>query len=163
MTRKQKRLSVIAGLGLVIALAAVIIFTALSSKITFFYSPSELKESPVAIGQHFRVGGLVKENSWVKDGKTNNFIITDNESDVAVIYVEILPDLFREGQGVIAEGALNAKGVFIASNVLAKHDENYLPKEVVETLKDRGEWQHGAEENTDAVTEITETTEGTNY
>jgi len=161
MTRKQKRLSIIAGLGLVIALAAVIIFTALSSKITFFYSPSELKENPVAIGQHFRIGGLVKENSWVKDGKTNNFIITDNESDVAVIYIEILPDLFREGQGVIAEGALNAEGIFIASNVLAKHDENYLPKEVVETLKEKGEWQHGTEEDA-KTTETIKTTEGAN-
>ncbi len=141
MTRKQKRLAVIAGLGLAIVLAATIIFTALSSKITFFYSPSELKENPVAIGQDFRIGGLVKEDSWVKDGKINTFVVTDGESDTKVVYQQILPDLFREGQGVIAEGALTQEGYFAATNVLAKHDENYLPKEVVATLKERGEWE----------------------
>ncbi len=141
MTRKQKKLATIAGLGLVIAIAATIIFTALSSKITFFYSPSELKENPVSVGEHFRVGGLVKEDSWVVDGQKNTFIVTDNESDTKVVYIAILPDLFREGQGVIAEGSLNSEGVFIATNVLAKHDENYLPKEVVDTLKERGEWE----------------------
>ncbi len=142
MTRKQKRLSIIAGLGLVIAIAATIIFSALSSKITFFYSPSELLEDPVSIGQDFRLGGLVKEGTWVKEGKVNIFYITDNAEDVKVTYTQILPDLFREGQGVIAEGSLNSSGVFEATNVLAKHDENYLPKEIVDTLKERGEWQH---------------------
>ncbi|MCF6344582.1 MAG: cytochrome c maturation protein CcmE [Devosiaceae bacterium] len=141
MTRKQKRLSIIAGLGLVIALAAILIFTALSDKITFFYSPSELQEDPIAVGQAFRLGGLVQEDSWVKEGEYNIFYITDNALAVKVIYKQILPDLFREGQGVIAEGSLDAEGVFIATNVLAKHDENYIPKEVVDTLKERGEWK----------------------
>ncbi len=142
MTRKQKRLTVIAGLGLVVALAAALIFTALSDKITFFYSPSELLDEPVEVGQAFRLGGLVKEGSWVKQDGKNIFYITDNAEDVKVIYSDIVPDLFREGQGVIAEGALNEEGVFIATNVLAKHDENYMPKEVVDTLKERGEWKH---------------------
>jgi cytochrome c-type biogenesis protein CcmE len=148
MTRKQKRLAVIGGIGLVLILAAVIIFTALSSKITFFYSPSELKESPVAIGQDFRIGGLVKEDSFVQNGKKSSFIVTDGESDVTVIYEKILPDLFREGQGVIAEGSMNAQGVFDANNILAKHDENYLPKEVIATLKERGEWEPEEKEET---------------
>ncbi len=142
MTRKQKRLTVIAGLGLVVALAAALIFTALSDKITFFYSPSELLDEPVEAGQAFRLGGLVKEGSWVKQDGKNIFYITDNAEDVKVIYSDIVPDLFREGQGVIAEGALNEEGVFIATNVLAKHDENYMPKEIVDTLKERGEWKH---------------------
>ena len=141
MTRKQKKLTIIAGLGLVLALAAKLIFTALSDKITFFYSPSELLEEPIATGQAFRLGGLVKEGSWIKQNGKNIFYITDNAEDVKVIYSEILPDLFREGQGVIAEGSLNSEGVFIADNILAKHDENYMPKEVVDTLKERGEWK----------------------
>ena len=145
MTRKQKKLTLIAGLGLVLALAATLIFTALSDKITFFYSPSELVEKPIDINQPFRIGGLVKEGSWIREGKKNIFIITDNAEDITVIYEEILPDLFREGQGVIAEGSLNENNEFIATNVLAKHDENYIPKEVVETLKERGEWQHAGD------------------
>ncbi len=150
MTRKQKRLSIIAGLGIVLAIATTIIFIALSSKITFFYSPSELKENPVAVGQAFRVGGLVVEGSWVQEGMNNVFVITDNETEIKVIYENIVPDLFREGQGIIAEGALNENGDFIASNVLAKHDENYLPKEIVETLRERGELkldENGASNN----------------
>ncbi len=145
MTRKQKRLTIIAGLGLVVALAATLIFTALSDKITFFYSPSELLEDPIKVGEAFRLGGLVKEGTWVKEGGKNIFYITDNAEDVKVIFSAIMPDLFREGQGVIAEGALDENGVFIATNVLAKHDENYIPKEVADTLKERGEWKPSEE------------------
>ncbi len=144
MTRKQKRLAVIGGLGLVLALAAGLIFVALRDQIVFFYSPSEVKERAVAAGTPIRLGGLVKDGSWVKTGEANDFVVTDGESEMAVRFIGILPDLFRDGQGVVAEGAIGTDGVFAATNVLAKHDENYMPKEVVESLKQRGEWQREA-------------------
>jgi len=144
LTRKQKRLAVIGGLGMVLALAAGLIFTALRDQIVFFYSPSEVKERAVAAGTPIRLGGLVKDGSWVRNGETNDFVVTDGESEMAVRYVGILPDLFRNGQGVVAEGMIGVDGVFAATNVLAKHDENYMPKEVVESLKQRGEWQREA-------------------
>ena len=141
MTRKQKRLTLIAGLGTVLALSLGLVLFALRDQIVFFYSPSEILEKQVASGQPIRLGGLVKEGSWVREGETNDFIVTDGVTDMAARYVGILPDLFKEGQGVVAEGSLTVDGRFAATNVLAKHDENYLPKEVVESLKQRGEWQ----------------------
>ena len=144
MTRKQKRLAVIGSLGMVLALAAGLIFAALRDQIVFFYSPSEVKERAVATGTPMRLGGLVKDGSWTRSGETNSFVVTDGESEMAVRYVGILPDLFRNGQGVVAEGMIGADGVFSATNVLAKHDENYMPKEVVDSLKERGEWQREA-------------------
>ncbi len=144
MTRKQKRLAVIGGLGLVLAIAAGLIFFALRDQIVFFYSPSEVKERAVAAGTPIRLGGLVKDGTWVKTGETNDFVVTDGESEMTVRFIGILPDLFRDGQGVVAEGAIGTDGVFAATNVLAKHDENYMPKEVVESLKQRGEWQREA-------------------
>jgi cytochrome c-type biogenesis protein CcmE len=141
LTRKQKRLAVIGGLGAVLALAATLIFVALRDQIVFFYSPSEVKERAVAAGTPIRLGGLVKDGSWVQAGETNDFVVTDGETEISVRFVGLLPDLFRDGQGVVAEGEIGADGVFAASNVLAKHDENYMPKEVVEALKERGEWQ----------------------
>ena len=144
MTRKQKRLAVIGALGMVLALAAGLIFVALRDQIVFFYSPSEVKERAVATGTPIRLGGLVKEGSWVKAGEANDFVVTDGESEMPVRFVGILPDLFRDGQGVVAEGSIGVNGVFAATNVLAKHDENYMPKEVVESLKARGEWQREA-------------------
>ncbi|MHB1109202.1 MAG: cytochrome c maturation protein CcmE [Devosia sp.] len=141
MTRKQKRLAVIGGLGAVLALAATLIFIALRDQIVFFYSPSEVKERAVAAGTPIRLGGLVKDGSIVQSGETNDFVVTDGETEMEVRFVGLLPDLFRAGQGVVAEGAIGTDGVFAATNVLAKHDENYMPKEVVEALKERGEWQ----------------------
>jgi len=141
LTRKQKRLAVIGGLAAVLALAATLIFVALRDQIVFFYSPSEVKERAVATGTSIRLGGLVKDGSIVKSGETNDFVVTDGETEMSVRYIGLLPDLFRDGQGVVAEGAMGADGVFAATNVLAKHDENYMPKEVVEALKERGEWQ----------------------
>jgi cytochrome c-type biogenesis protein CcmE len=143
LTRKQKRLAVIGGLGLVLATAAGLILYALSDQIVFFYSPSDLDAKSVAVGQPVRIGGLVKDGSWIKSGETNTFVITDNQEDETVTYVGILPDLFREGQGVIAEGALAADGSFVATTVLAKHDEKYIPREVADTIKARGEWREG--------------------
>jgi cytochrome c-type biogenesis protein CcmE len=145
MTRKQKRLSIIALLGGVLALAALLIFSALRDQIVFFYDPTELAAKAIPIGQPVRIGGLVKEASWNKQGEDNIFIVTDGATEATVTYTGILPDLFREGQGVIAEGALSAPGQFKATTVLAKHDENYIPKEVAESLKERGEWRPDAE------------------
>jgi cytochrome c-type biogenesis protein CcmE len=141
MTRKQKRIAVIAGLGAVLALATTLILFALRDQIVFFYSPSEIQEKAVAAGTPIRLGGLVKEGSWVRNGQGNVFVVTDGASEVAANFEGILPDLFREGQGVVVEGSLTDAGTFAATNVLAKHDENYMPKEVVEALKERGEWQ----------------------
>jgi cytochrome c-type biogenesis protein CcmE len=146
MTRKQKRLAVIAGLGAVVVVAMTLVLVALRDQIVFFYSPSEVKERAVAAGTPIRLGGMVKEGTWVRNGDINDFVVTDGETEMAAQYVGILPDLFREGQGVVAEGSVTPQGTFAATTVLAKHDENYMPKEVVEALKERGEWQReGAE------------------
>jgi cytochrome c-type biogenesis protein CcmE len=141
LTRKQKRLAVIAGLAAVVVIAVGLILIALRDQIVFFYSPSEVKERAVAAGTPIRLGGLVKEGSWTRAGETNDFVVTDGETEMTVRFVGILPDLFGEGQGVVAEGTMTPAGAFAATNVLAKHDENYMPKEVVEALKERGEWQ----------------------
>jgi len=143
MTRKQRRLSVIAGLGLVLALAVGLILFALRDQIVFFYSPTEIHEKAVAAGTPVRLGGLVKQGSWKKSGDKNDFVVTDGTTDMVAHYTGILPDLFREGQGVVIEGAVATDGTFAASNVLAKHDEKYMPKEVVDELKAKGEWQRG--------------------
>lgn len=141
LTRKQKRLGIIAVLGIVLALATALILTALRDEIVFFFSPTELVERPELSGQSVRVGGLVLEDSWVITGENNAFSVTDGATDLEVNYVGILPDLFREGQGVIAEGELIEDGTFYATTVLAKHDENYMPKEVEQALKEQGNWQ----------------------
>ena len=141
MTRKQKRLAVIAGLGAVLIVAATLIFVALRDQIVFFYSPSEVKDRSITAGTPIRLGGLVKQGSWTRAGETSDFIVTDGQTEMAVHYVGLLPDLFREGQGVVMEGSISGAGTFAATNVLAKHDENYMPKELVDELKKRGEWQ----------------------
>jgi cytochrome c-type biogenesis protein CcmE len=141
MTRKQKRISVIAGLGAVLIVAFGLILFALRDQIVFFYSPSEIHEKAVAVGTPVRLGGLVKQGSWKKSGNDSEFVVTDGATDMVAHYTGILPDLFREGQGVVIEGSLGSDGSFEATNVLAKHDENYMPKEVVDSLKATGEWQ----------------------
>ncbi|KRA55763.1 cytochrome c maturation protein CcmE [Devosia sp. Root635] len=140
-SRKQKRLAVIAGLAVVVALATTLVLVALRDQIVFFYSPSDVVAREVAAGTPIRLGGLVKDGSWVRQGQDNSFTVTDGARDIAARYTGILPDLFREGQGVVAEGSLGPDGTFMATNVLAKHDENYIPKEVVEALKASGEWR----------------------
>ncbi|MDO8358663.1 MAG: cytochrome c maturation protein CcmE [Devosia sp.] len=141
MTRKQKRITVIAGLGAVLAIALTLILLALRDQIVFFYTPSDIHEKAVAAGTPVRLGGLVKTGSWIKNGDKNDFVVTDGTTDMTAHYTGILPDLFREGQGVVVEGAMAGDGSFAATNVLAKHDEEYMPKDVVEALKERGEWQ----------------------
>ncbi len=142
MTRKQKR-GLVIGAGLAtLALAATLVLFALREQIVFFNTPTDLKASTQLAGSRIRLGGLVEKGSWVKDsGAQARFVVTDTENSVAVTYEGILPDLFREGQGVVTEGVLGADGVFKADTVLAKHDENYMPKEVADALKEKGVWQ----------------------
>ncbi len=142
MTRKQKRLALIGGMGAVLLGAVLLVMSALRDKIVFFYSPTEIiSEGKAAPGQRIRLGGLVKEGSLVKDGSKVSFVVTDTAKEIPVTYEGILPDLFREGQGIVSEGALSPEGVFTADTVLAKHDENYMPKEVADSLKKQGVWQ----------------------
>ena len=143
MTRKQRRLTVIAGLGGVLAVGLALILFALRDQIVFFYSPTEIHEKAVAAGVPVRLGGMVKTGTWTHDGDKNAFVVTDGTTDMVAHYTGILPDLFREGQGVVIEGAVATDGSFAATNVLAKHDEKYMPKEVVDELKAKGEWQRG--------------------
>jgi cytochrome c-type biogenesis protein CcmE len=144
MTRKQKRALIIgSGLG-TLALAAGLVLFALRQEIVFFNTPTDLKAGVHAPGTRIRLGGLVEDGSWKKaDGARNDFVVTDTENKVNVVYVGILPDLFREGQGVVAEGTFGTDGIFAADTVLAKHDENYMPKEVADALKEKGVWQGG--------------------
>ena len=146
MTRKQKRLSVIAGGMTVVVLAAVLVLVALRDEIVFFHSPSDVVANGVAPGTRIRLGGLIGEGSVVRgEGTLVRFAIEDGGNTVPVRYDGILPDLFREGQGVITEGQfVPGENVFVADTVLAKHDENYMPKEVADTLKSQGVWQGDA-------------------
>jgi cytochrome c-type biogenesis protein CcmE len=142
MTRKQRRLGLIAtGLG-VLGLAAALVLFALRDSIVFFNSPSDLVDKHIGPGARIRLGGLVQPGTVARGDNLNiRFLVTDGNRSVAVAYQGILPDLFREGQGVIAEGALDAGGVFKADTVLAKHDEKYMPKEVADALKKQGHWK----------------------
>ncbi|KLN60639.1 cytochrome C biogenesis protein CcmE [Kiloniella spongiae] len=151
MTRKSRRMYVLVVAIALLASATALVLTALDDNITYFYSPSDLKTKQVTIGRAIRLGGLVEDGTFEKlgDGLKVKFSITDGAETVAVTYQGILPDLFREGQGVITEGSLNEKGEFIAHEVLAKHDENYMPTEVIEALKASGEWRGDEEQVTE--------------
>ena len=124
-----------------LTLIAFITLTTLEDNLVFFRSPSDLATKPAPVGQKLRVGGLVLEDSMMRQDLTVNFIVTDLNNKINVRYTGILPDLFREGQGVVAEGAFDPSGVFVAETVLAKHDETYMPPEVAEALKNAGQWQ----------------------
>lgn len=142
MTRKQKRLSIILGGLVFLGAATTLTFIALGQKTSFFYMPSDISTGTVAPGQQIRLGGLVENGTLVRgEGATVTFDVTDKKKAVKVTYTGILPDLFREGQGVVVEGAFNPGGTFVADSVLAKHDERYMPKEVEEGLKAKGVWQ----------------------
>jgi cytochrome c-type biogenesis protein CcmE len=142
MTRKRRRMLVVLGGMATLGIVSALVLSAFSDNIVFFYSPSDLKAKAVPDGRRVRIGGLVEPGSVVheSDGKTIDFRVTDGANDVPVTYSGGLPDLFREGQGVVVEGAL-AKGDFHAASVLAKHDERYMPPEVAEALKKSGHWQ----------------------
>ncbi|MEJ6781390.1 cytochrome c maturation protein CcmE [Aminobacter sp. Piv2-1] len=142
MTRKQKRLSVIAGALAFLGAATALTFYGLGQKASYFYMPADLQAANLQPGQRIRLGGLVENGSIVRGtGVEVAFGVTDTDGTVKVRYTGILPDLFREGQGVITEGSFGPDGVFIADSVLAKHDENYMPKEVADSLKEKGVWQ----------------------
>jgi len=142
MTRKQKRSVVIFGALATLGIAVALVLTALSDQVTFFRTPSELLAAPTENSGRIRLGGLVEMGS-VRDGEEAGveFAIEDVNDRIVVRYAGILPDLFREGQGVIAEGQLQEDGTFMADTVLAKHDETYMPKEVADRLKEQGYWQ----------------------
>jgi cytochrome c-type biogenesis protein CcmE len=144
MTRKQTRLTIILASLAVLGVAAGLVLYAIRDTIVFFYTPSEITEKAVKPGTRMRLGGLVEKGSVAKvTGTTTSFVVTDTVAELKVSYTGQLPDLFREGQGVVAEGAVGADGVFVADTVLAKHDENYMPKDVADKLKEKGVWQEG--------------------
>ena len=160
MKRKTQRLYFILLGGLAVATGIALVLTAFEDSIVFFYSPSDLSQQTINPGQRIRIGGLVEAGSVIKDGDTVTFKVTDTAETLSISYRGILPDLFREGQGIVAEGALLASGVFQASDVLAKHDENYMPPEVADALKAAGEWrpsQGGAEDAETAAVETIST------
>jgi cytochrome c-type biogenesis protein CcmE len=144
MKPKRRRLYfVVVGMMLLGAAAGLVLY-AMNDSLVFFYSPSDLVTKEIPPGRTLRLGGLVETGSVQRDGGTAvRFRVTDMAKTVPVVYDGILPDLFREGQGVVAQGTLGPDGVFVAAEVLAKHDENYMPKEVVDALKKSGQWQEG--------------------
>jgi cytochrome c-type biogenesis protein CcmE len=144
-SRKKKRLAILV-VGLVaLGGATAMVLAAFRDNLVFFYSPTELAAKPYLAGGRIRIGGLVENQSVMhQDGRRVAFRVTDGKTDIAVDYDGILPDLFREGQGVVAEGRVK-DGVFVASTILAKHDEKYMPPEVAAALKKSGHWQEGGD------------------
>jgi cytochrome c-type biogenesis protein CcmE len=142
MTRKQRRLVMIGGGLGVLAIAVALMLNAFRDSIVFFNSPSDVVEKHVEPGTRIRLGGLVKDGSLMRGNDLRvRFDVTDGKTEIPVTYRGVLPDLFREGQGVVAEGALDNGGVFDADTILAKHDETYMPKEVADALKKSGHWK----------------------
>lgn len=148
MTRKQRRLVLIGSSMAVLAVAVGLILSAMRQSIVFFNSPTEIAEHRATPGARLRIGGLVKDGSVKRDADLHiSFVVTDGKSDVPVTYQGIVPDLFREGQGVVVEGKMGRGDTFAADTVLAKHDERYMPREVVDALKKSGRWQEGANQS----------------
>ena len=142
MTRKQRRLTMIAAALVVLGVALGLVLYAMRDSIVFFHAPADVQAKGVQPGTRFRLGGLVKEGS-IRRGENQqvSFEVVDASSAIPVRYQGLLPDLFREGQGVVAEGVLESSGVFKADTVLARHDETYMPREVADALKAQGHWQ----------------------
>src|SRR3979409_1092347 len=142
MTRKQRRLTLIGGSLAILAVAAAVLLTAMRDSFVLFSTPAMVADKHVPAGKRFRLGGLVQPGSLVRgDNLAVTFQVADGSAALPVAYKGILPDLFREGQGVVAEGALDSSGVFKADTVLAKHDETYMPKDVADALKKQGHWK----------------------
>ncbi|MCL4766425.1 MAG: cytochrome c maturation protein CcmE [Hyphomicrobiaceae bacterium] len=142
MTRKQRRAVLILACVGLLGLSSLLVLFALRDSIVFFHTPSDVAEKGIAAGQRFRLGGLVAEGSVRRgEGAAVEFGVTDSLKTIRVTYNGVLPDLFREGQGVVTEGRLDSAGKFLADTVLAKHDETYMPPEVAKALKERGVWQ----------------------
>lgn len=144
--KRRRRMMIFAGAGLMLAFAAFLVLRAFQDNLVFFITPSDVQAGEDYTDRRFRLGGLVADNSVQQDGTSVRvrFRVTDGMADLPVVYDGILPDLFREGQGVVAEGRLGADGVFRAESVLAKHDETYMPPEVAKALKEKGYWQQDA-------------------
>jgi cytochrome c-type biogenesis protein CcmE len=152
MTRKQRRLVLVGASLSVLAIAAALVLSALRDSIVFFSSPTDIAEKHLAPGTRMRIGGLVKPGSLERGNNLQvRFAVTDGKTDIAVHYRGIVPDLFREGQGVVAEGKLEPGGMFAADTILAKHDERYMPREVVDALKKSGRWQEGEAKSAGSV------------
>ena len=145
--RKQQRMLLVAMAVLLLGGATLLVMTALSDSVAFFATPSDIAEGRVEKDKNFRVGGLVVEGSVERTGDQGVvlFALTDQVNEVKISYQGILPDLFREGQGIVAQGRIGPDGVFVASEVLAKHDENYMPAEVADALKEAGMWNQDQE------------------
>lgn len=140
MTRKRRRLYVLLAGMLAVGAATALTLTAFQDNLVFFYSPTDVKTKAVPDGRRIRVGGLV-EAGVSKDGTRTTFSVTDTSNSITITYVGLLPDLFREGQGIVAQGRFGKDGVFEADEVLAKHDEKYMPPEVADALKRSGQWK----------------------
>ncbi len=141
MRPHYQRLIFISILIAVIALASFLILRALNQNIVFFQTPSTLATSTIKKGAPIRLGGLVVEDTLKREGQYAEFIISDGQAEMMINYEGLLPDLFREGQGIIAQGIYENNEQFTATQILAKHDENYIPRELVEALKENGQWQ----------------------
>lgn len=162
--RKKRRIYLLLTTVAVFILAVALVLNALKDNIRLFYDPTEVSEKNIPPGQNFRLGGLVLQDSFESTETAgiliNKFTVTDGNKNVPVTFEGLLPDLFREGQGVVTEGSMNKNGVFIATEVLAKHDENYMPKEVIDSLKKRGEWKRVVSNKKTATTHKYELNKG---
>ena len=138
MKPRHKRIAIIVGVLAAVGVATALVLNAFQSNLVFFYSPSQVAAKEAPVGRTFRLGGMVTAGSLKRDGVTVNFLVTDTVQTIPVRYQGILPDLFKEGKGVVAQGQVGADGVFVAREVLAKHDENYMPPEAAEALKRAG-------------------------
>ncbi|MEC7875338.1 MAG: cytochrome c maturation protein CcmE [Pseudomonadota bacterium] len=149
MSPRKKRILMVCAILAGISIAGIFILTAFEKNIMYFFSPTEIINGDAPKTRSFRIGGLVVTNSVIRN--TNDlkvsFILTDTMNEIKVIYEGILPDLFREGQGIVANGKLQSDNIFVADQVLAKHDENYMPPEVAEALKKSGKWKHATAED----------------
>jgi cytochrome c-type biogenesis protein CcmE len=139
MTPRRKRLAIIAGIVASVGVATALVLNAFRSNLVFFYSPSQVAANEAPVGRTFRLGGMVTAGSLQRDGVTVRFLVTDTAQTIPVRYQGILPDLFKEGKGVVAQGQIGPDGVFVAREVLAKHDENYMPPEAAAALKQAGQ------------------------
>jgi cytochrome c-type biogenesis protein CcmE len=135
MKPRSKRLAIIVGIVAAVGVGTALVLNAFQSNLVFFYSPSQVAAKEAPVGRTFRLGGMVSEGSVQRDGVTVRFLVTDTLKTIPVRYQGILPDLFKEGKGVVAQGQVGADGVFVAREVLAKHDENYMPPEAAEAMK----------------------------
>jgi cytochrome c-type biogenesis protein CcmE len=135
MTPRRKRLAIIGGILVAVGAATALVLNAFQSNLVFFYSPTQVASKEAPTNRTFRIGGMVESGSVKRSGVEVSFIVTDMAHTVPVKYNGILPDLFKEGKGVVAQGQLGTDGVFVAREVLAKHDENYMPPEAAEALK----------------------------